>query len=351
MKNLLKTLNLINIKGYTFEKKLSGGKMSWSCLYKNKKKHLVVVKFLLYPRDEAELKKFKNEAEAIKRMNETGLNYIPKLISKVEKVKNFDIHYFMMEYMKGITLEEHISKNPLPWNEKEATEMIYKIATTLSNNLLVGIIHRDIHPRNIIITKLKTKINNDDPGIRIIDFGVSKDWWADVIKKDWTEDNFRHIGAISSWSPESLNFPRDVGIEHDIWGLGVLYFKFLTDTRPFDANSFGAYYNLIQNCRYDFYVLYDNKVTLLPRHIIKRCFEVDPKKRVTLRGFTKLCYDFLNGTFKKVFKDDSLLKMYFQNDGDIWTCPNCKKIVVPFGNRCSKCGQHVDEFLSVSFTL
>lgn len=351
MKNLLKSIGLDKINGYIFEKKLTGGKMSWTCLYKNSNDQKVVIKFLFYPHENKEIDRFKQEAITLKRVNKASNNCYPGLISDVKKSSKFDIYYFIMEYINGVTLGEYIDKCPLPWNDKKSTEMIYKIASSLSDSLSFGISHRDVHIKNIILTNPDAKITDNDLGIRFIDFGISEDWWKYWLKERFEEEDpinaFRHMGAVSSWSPEYLNSPDEVNVAHDIWGLGVLFYKFLTNERPFDSKNFGEYYKKVTSGKFNYSPLKNNGVDSFIIKIIERCFTADPKKRILTGKLTKMCYDYLNGITKFLSKNPSLKNLYFNSHGDLWQCPNCGKIMVPNGNRCTKCGNFVDDFLPI----
>jgi len=345
MKSLLKILKLDKIDNYIFEKTLTGGKMSWACIYKDKKDQRVVIKFLFFPRNQFEIDRFQQEIESLKRINEDGIDYVPKLITNKQKSKNFDVYYFIMEYVDGITLEDYILQNPLPWSERKSTEMIYKIAVSLSNSLILGISHRDVHKNNIIITDQNATIFNDDPGIRIIDFGISEDWWHEMITTSELEEKFRHFGAVSSWSPEYLKFPNKVTSSHDIWGLGVLYYTFLTDINPFKSKSFGEYYEKVTSGNFNKLALYNRYIDFLIIHIIERCFTVDPQKRILTGGFTKMCSDFIKGISSKLLKDENLKKLYLKNDGDVCICPRCLQTVAPRGVICPVCGYHGQDYL------
>jgi serine/threonine protein kinase len=47
--------------------------------------------------------------------------------------------------------------------------------------------------------------------------------------------------SLSSWSPESLKSPDIVSLSHDMWGVGVLYYRFLTGNFPFNHGFYGVY--------------------------------------------------------------------------------------------------------------
>lgn len=348
MKNFLEKFNLLSIEGYKYDSELTGGKMASTIVYRKETGEKAVVKFLIYPRNENELKRFLDEANLLKKLKDfNNSTYVLKPLTEVKKVEDFEIYYFLMEFVEGETLENFIKANPLPWSTHESTKMLYRIAVALSYSLQAGIIHRDIHVKNIIIAKHDYNLGDEDTHIRLIDYGVSKDWWMKYFQSEKKEDNFRHIGAMSSWSPELLKSPAEVDNKHDIWALGTLYFKFLTDKWAYEADNFGDYYDLIINGSYNEKYLNSMNNDQFPKILLKRLFDIDKRSRVSTGGITKMCHDYLRGDFKRIEENNELLALYLSSDGDVWKCPMCNSIVIPNANRCSKCGNFIDDFLSI----
>lgn len=345
MKKLLKSLNLDKIKGYTYFKELSGGKMSWTCLYRNSSNQKAVVKFLFHPKDKSSLDNFKQEIESIKCINLMNPSYRPKLILDLKERKKYNIYYFMVEYINGKCLDDYIKSNKLPWDEKKSTEFIYKIADELHTVVSSFIIHKDLHEKNILL------INNKEiPDIKIIDFGISSNWLKTALMNFSLEGRFRHMGAVSSWSPEYIKNPSKIGVSHDIWALGVLYYRFLTNKHPFYSKNFEEYYDLVTNALLNYGNLRDFGINPFIIRILSRCFTLEPEERISFRLFKKMCYDYLNN-FETLTNDDSLLEFYYEYDGDIWRCPRCSKIVHPSGNMCTLCGYRGDDFDFLSFEM
>lgn len=352
MRKFLKKFNLLKIDDYKYDSPLKGGQMSCAAIYKNDLGKKRVVKFLISPRNKYELKLFKQEAKTLLRLSTSAFSeYMVKGISDIKQLENFEIYYFSMEYFEAYTLNKIINKKNAPLNEETAIEYLYRIAVALSPAHINGVIHRDLHAGNILFLKdFVWKLKEDDPGIRIVDYGLAKDWWKDFFENSWSEDNFRQIGALSTWSPESINKPSEVDINHDIWGLGSLFFKMLTNEWAFYAENFGEYYRLVTSGSFNQNILNKNDtITLFSKKLLKRMFETDPKKRINIGDIKKMCHDYLSGVFSLLDNDN--LMFYLQNDGDVWVCPHCTEIVNPFGSRCSNCGRHVEEFLSLKHIL
>jgi len=334
LSNFLKVLGLIVIDGYRFERPLSGGQMATTVLYANSSGHRIVYKFLMVPRREAELRQFEREAETLLDLNNRAYApFLVKGISRVVKAKGYPVYYFSMEYLEGTSLDRLMKCDSLPWSAEKATDFLYRIASAVSPALFAGVVHRDLHPGNILICDSLASGSPGnayyDPGVRILDFGASRNWVGDLLGSalQGSRTNFRHIGAISTWSPESLISPAKVGPAHDIWALGSLYFRMLTGRKPFPAESFGEYLDQVSKARLEKRLL--ATAPILPKHIIRRSFEPEPDRRLTVANMTKMCFDFLYmnvGRECEVSCED--LALYLHNDGDIWVCLRCGGLMI-----------------------
>ena len=234
MKEFLARLGIDKIDEYIFYKEIQGGKASTTLIYKDNEENPVVVKMLIAPRHEKELFFFKHEAEVLKELNKINA-FVPKLIKDFSQLENYPVYYFVIEYIEGCSLANFIRKRGmLEW--PEALNLIQRIAIALSSGLIRHIIHRDLHPGNILITdKAIFDYNNvtyQNPGIIILDYGCAKDILKMMFGR-WSEDPFRLMGAVSSWSPESIFAPDHVDSRHDTWALGVMLFYLLTNKYPF----------------------------------------------------------------------------------------------------------------------
>ena len=346
MKHFITLVGLDKIGEYNYLAPLTGGQMSHSAIYENSKNEKMVVKFLIYPRNDTELRRFYQEAKSLKTISDLNDVWRIKLMLECQKHPNFDIHYFAMEHVEGVTLKQYFESN-LPLSIEKSTKILFSLGVVLSSATSQGIVHRDLHPGNVI---LLDEPGESDPGIRIIDFGVSHSILGNLFPNEIASDEFRLIGAMSTWSPELLNNPSSVWPKHDVWGLGIMYYRMLTGKYPFSADCFGDYYKLITNGKYNT----DNLSQIKERfvhHLIERMFDVDENSRIGLTKIGYICQDYFNGKLSLLDGIPELKEFYFESDGDIWTCPHCLQIVRPNGNRCSKCGVFVDSFLPFEFGL
>jgi serine/threonine-protein kinase len=178
IKKLLNKIGLDIINGYRYVGQLGGGKASVVCLYENEVGSKQVVKMLIAPRSDYEFNSFKSEQEILVQLNRFDRKNIPNLVSDLVHLSDYSIYYYIMEYIDGVTLSKYIENNPLPWNTSKAIKMICCITSALSKTSRYGIVHRDLHPGNIM---LKNNFNPDkqfaniDVDIVLLDYGCHKD--------------------------------------------------------------------------------------------------------------------------------------------------------------------------------
>lgn len=166
----------------------------------------------------AELRaRFKQEAEMLCSLDHPG---IVKFLNYVETPQGV---FLIMEYVKGITLEDFITKKNGLIVEKKAYPLICEILDAFAYAHSKGIVHRDIKPSNIIIT--------EDGHIKVMDFGI-----AQIVSESNVTQNKYVMGTPSYMSPEQI-LGKDVDGRSDIFALGVLIHNMLTGRTPYDTTT------------------------------------------------------------------------------------------------------------------
>src|SRR5215212_2189977 len=129
-------------------------------------------------------------------------------------------YYIAMEYLPGGTLKDHILKRGalLPWM---AAEVALQIAKALRAAHVRGIVHRDVKPRNILIT--------DSGHVKVADFGIARAAEATTIS-----DFGDILGSAKYMSPEQA-MGEPVGPASDLYSLGVVLYEMLTGRVPFEV--------------------------------------------------------------------------------------------------------------------
>ncbi len=179
----------------------------------------VAVKILRdeFTTDEEFIKRFEVEAQSAASITH------PNIVSVYDVGVDGNLHYIVMELVKGKTLKEIIveEKGPLPW--KWSVNISIQIASALEIAHRNHIIHRDIKPHNIIIT--------EDGVAKVTDFGIAKAVSNSTITAFGTT-----IGSVHYFSPEHARggFTDE---KSDLYSLGVVMYEMLTGKVPFDADT------------------------------------------------------------------------------------------------------------------
>ena len=164
--------------------------------------------------------KFKQEAELLCSLDHPG---IVKFLNYVE---TSDGVFLIMEYVKGVTLEDFIKKKNGLIVEKKAYPLICEILDAFSYAHSKGIVHRDIKPSNIII--------QDDGHIKVMDFGI-----AQIVSEANVTESQYVMGTPTYMSPEQI-YGKNVDVRSDIYSLGVLIHNMLTGRAPYDSTMMTA---------------------------------------------------------------------------------------------------------------
>ncbi|MCP4196158.1 MAG: serine/threonine protein kinase [Proteobacteria bacterium] len=140
--------------------------------------------------------------------------------------------YFVMEYLKGMSLSEIIQGTPV--SLERVVPIVIQIAHALKAAHTLGIVHRDLKPENIFLTKRE----NRDDFVKILDFGIAK-----ISDRDSDGERLTKTGMIFG-TPEYMSPEQASGksLDHrvDIYALGCIMFELFTGDVPFDGESFMA---------------------------------------------------------------------------------------------------------------
>lgn len=169
---------------------------------------------------------FANDSEFIKRFqveaqSAASLSH-PNIVSIYDVGNEENLHYIVMELIEGKTLKEIITENgKLPW--KEAANIASQIASGLMKAHSNHIVHRDIKPHNIIITK--------DGVAKVTDFGIAK-----AVSNSTINAFGSTVGSVHYFSPEHARGGY-TDEKSDIYSLGVVLYEMVTGKLPFDGNE------------------------------------------------------------------------------------------------------------------
>ena len=158
--------------------------------------------------------KFRTEAQAA-----AGLMH-PNIVNVYDVGEENGINYIVMELVEGITLKRYIEKKAR-LSVKEAVSIAIQISMGIDAAHNNNIIHRDIKPQNIIISK--------EGKVKVTDFGIAKAATSNTITSNV-------MGSVHYTSPEQARggFSDE---KSDIYSLGITMFEMLTGRVPFNGDT------------------------------------------------------------------------------------------------------------------
>ncbi|MFQ5603606.1 MAG: protein kinase [bacterium] len=190
-------------------------------------KRTVALKFLQpnLVSDEETKKRFMHEAQAASALDHPRIG----TIYEVDETAAGEM-FIAMAYYDGHTLKDRMAGGIV--SVEEAVHFVQQIGSGLAKAHERGIVHRDVKPANIIITK--------DGFVKIVDFGLAKLGNATRITQAGTT-----MGTPAYMSPEQVR-GQDIDHRSDIWSLGVMLYELLTGKLPFAGdNEMSMLYNIV----------------------------------------------------------------------------------------------------------
>jgi tetratricopeptide (TPR) repeat protein len=136
--------------------------------------------------------------------------------------------YFVMELVRGVPITDFCDQNRLPIRDR--LKLFINICQAVQHAHQKGIIHRDIKPSNLLVT-----LHDDQPLVKVIDFGIAKATGQQLTEKTLFTNFAQMIGTPLYMSPEQAQMTSlDVDTRSDVYSLGVLLYELLTGSTPFD---------------------------------------------------------------------------------------------------------------------
>lgn len=143
-------------------------------------------------------------------------------IASLYTAQRFGEQFLMfLEYVEGTSLHERLSQGPL--SLAEAIGYIRQVLSALAYAHERGVIHRDVKPRNILLTR--------DGTVKLTDFGIA----ASAGEKHLTKTGAA-VGSLYYMSPEQVKGGHG-DARSDLYSAGVMLYELTVGKRPFDADS------------------------------------------------------------------------------------------------------------------
>ena len=163
--------------------------------------------------------RFQKEGRAAAKLND------PNIVAAFDVGNSGEHHYFVMEFVDGETVYDRIVANK-KFDEREAVSVARQVASALRHAHERGFIHRDIKPKNIMMTS--------NGVVKLADLGLAR---ALSDKEAAEAEAGRAFGTPFYISPEQIRGKVDIGPQADIYGLGATLYHMVTGSVPFTGKN------------------------------------------------------------------------------------------------------------------
>jgi serine/threonine-protein kinase len=211
-----------HIPGYHIISKLGQGAMAtvWKARQLSLER-IVAIKIL--PKRLSEnpefVERFYKEGKAAAKLNS------PNIVQAIDVGDAQGYHYFVMEYVEGKTVYDDLSKGKV-YSEAEALDITIQVTRALAHAHGKGLIHRDVKPKNIMLTK--------EGVVKLADMGLAR---ARDDKETAAQEAGRAYGTPYYISPEQIRGELDIDFRADVYSLGATFYHMVTGKVPFDGAS------------------------------------------------------------------------------------------------------------------
>ena len=259
-------------RSYKLIKLLGVGSFGKAYLCKNLQDNspCVIKQIILDEMDNEERQDTLNEVIILKRLDHSNIIKFKDVFTKTKPNNTLNI---VTEYADDGDLNKKILKlkeRKSPFTEKQIIDYLTQICLALNHIHKKKIIHRDLKSGNVFLTKSGL--------IKLGDFGIAKGF-----KNTWEKAKTK-VGTPYYLSPEIIN-SKPYDLKSDIWALGVLLYEMMTFKMPFNANSLPS---LSLKIIRGYYQPPPSSYSKDLIDLVKRCLNLDPKKRPTAESILKL---------------------------------------------------------------
>jgi serine/threonine protein kinase len=173
--------------------------------------------------------KFTENPEYVSRFYKEGkaaalLNHA-NIVQAIDVGESGGRHYFVMEYVEGKTIHDDLAAGKV-FGENDAIDIILQVASALAHAHAKKLIHRDVKPKNIMITKAGI--------VKLADMGLAR---ATTDVEAAQSEAGKAYGTPYYIAPEQIRGEVDIDARADIYALGATFYHMVTGRVPFEADS------------------------------------------------------------------------------------------------------------------
>jgi serine/threonine protein kinase len=260
---------------YTLERMFAEGGMGVVCLGRHVDlDQVVAIKFLrraLAGRPTI-VQRFLNEARALAALRSEHVVRVID-VGQLESGRP----YLVMEHLDGVHLEALLEREG-PLSVETAVGYAIQVCESLAEAHALGIVHRDIKPENLFLWSGGPTADS----VKVLDFGLAKQLGSSrALGVTGPQDS---LGSPGYMSPEQVSTPQLVDARTDIWSLGVVLYRLLTNVSPFEGGSLVEVLSHILKATPPALPNVVPGLDLELDAIVQRCLEKSPEARYQTMG-------------------------------------------------------------------
>lgn len=214
--------------------------------------------------DPSALGRFQREARAVAALRH------PNIVQAYDIDQEGDIHFIVMEFVDGISVQEYVRRHG-PMQPEIAADIIAQACDALDHASESGLVHRDIKPGNLVVDKTGT--------VKLLDMGLAV--FYDEKERDplTLEYDENVLGTADYLAPEQALDSHNVDIRADIYSLGGTFYYMLTGRAPFPEGTIAQKLLWHQNRHPQLIREIDPTVPQTVEKIVRKMMAKDPKNR------------------------------------------------------------------------
>ncbi|EXU62268.1 serine/threonine protein kinase [Streptomyces sp. PRh5] len=177
-------------------------------------------------REQSFRERFRREAQAVAKLTHT--NIVSVFDTGEDSIDGSLMPYIVMEYVEGHPLRSVLDVDVRQYGAmptEKALKITSDVLAALEISHEMGLVHRDIKPGNVMMTKRNV--------VKVMDFGIARAMQSGVTSMTQTG---MVVGTPQYLSPEQA-LGRGVDARSDLYSVGIMLFELLTGRLPFDADS------------------------------------------------------------------------------------------------------------------
>jgi beta-lactam-binding protein with PASTA domain/tRNA A-37 threonylcarbamoyl transferase component Bud32 len=204
---------------YEIEREVARGGMAEVYLARDQLLNRPVALKCLFPeyaREPSFVERFRREAQAAANLNH------PNIVAIYDWGQESGTYFIVMEYVEGRSLRD-LLRAEAPLDPNQTAEIGAEIASALAFAHRSGVVHRDVKPGNVLLTRAGN--------VKVTDFGIARAGASDALTQTGSV-----MGTATYFSPEQAQ-GEPVDGRSDVYSLGVVLYEMVTGVAPFSGDS------------------------------------------------------------------------------------------------------------------